>query len=333
MRCSVVIPVYNKAPFLKECFESVFAQTFTDFEVIAVDDASTDGSLSVLREMSDVRLRMIELPANLGPAGAAQRGFDAAKGEYIVRMDADDTMLPERIARQIAFMDAHPEVGASGTSVQLLGRSDITRVMLTDDDDVRASVLFRIPLLQPTSIYRRSVLLEHNIRMEDHWPRSGEDWLFQLRLLKVTRFANIAEPLLLYREGEQGISFDRDRSADLRMLYTAVCGAYSWPVEEEDLRSHFHAMNHFPEALVANDVRAMKRYLRRLAERNDRFETFPAEAFERALNGVWDALAYQMPRFGLSTTLAYFANDHRRSFAKIRYQAASLLTGKVYRAR
>lgn len=333
MRCSVVIPVYNKAPFLKACFESVFAQTFADFEVIAVDDASTDGSLGILRSMTDARLRIIELPANLGPAGAAQRGMDAAIGEYIVRMDADDIMLPGRIARQITFMDDNREVGASGTSVQLLGRADMTRVMLTDDEDLRAAVLFRIPVLQPTSIYRRSVLLEHGVRMDDQWPRSGEDWLFQLRLLKITRFANMVEPLLLYREGEQGISFGRDRSADLRMLYTAICDTYGWPVEEQDLRSHFHAMNHFPEPLVAEDVRAMKRYLSRLAERNDRSKAFPVEAFKRALDGVWDAWAYQMPRFGLSTTLAYFANDHRRSLAKIRYQVSTLLSGKVYRAR
>ena len=333
MRCSVVIPVYNKAPFLKACFESVFAQTFGDFEVIAVDDASTDGSLEMLRSMTDARLRIIELPANLGPAGAAQRGIDAAIGEYIVRMDADDVMLPERIAEQIAFMDNALDVGASGTSVRLLDRPDTTRVMLTDDADLRAGMLFRIPLLQPTSIYRRSVLVEHSIRMDDHWPRSGEDWLYQLRLLKVTRFANIAKPLLLYRDAGQGISHGRDRSGDLRMLYTAICGSYGWPVEEEDLRSHFHAMSHFPEPLVAEDVRAMKRYLARLVDRNNAFKTFPDEVFARRLDAVWDALAYQVPRFGLSTTLAYFANDQRRSFAKIRYQVAALLSGNAYSAR
>ena len=90
MKASVVIPVYNKAPFLKECLESVFAQSFQAFEVIAVDDASTDGSLDVLRSCTDPRLRIIELERNVGPGGAAQRAMDAAQGEYILRVDADD---------------------------------------------------------------------------------------------------------------------------------------------------------------------------------------------------------------------------------------------------
>ena len=100
MRVSVVIPVYNKAAYLQECFESVFSQSYTDMEIIAVDDKSTDGSLELLRAMTDPRLRIITLDRNLGPSGCAQRGFAAATGEYIVRMDADDVMLPERVSTQ-----------------------------------------------------------------------------------------------------------------------------------------------------------------------------------------------------------------------------------------
>ncbi|MBK6831554.1 MAG: glycosyltransferase family 2 protein [Flavobacteriales bacterium] len=114
MKVSVVIPVYNKAPFLKECFDSVFGQTFSDFELIAVDDRSTDGSLAGLRRHAGSTPAVIELERNLGPAGCAQRGFDAATGEYIVRMDADDVMFPERIAKQVAFMDANPHWARAG---------------------------------------------------------------------------------------------------------------------------------------------------------------------------------------------------------------------------
>ena len=73
MKASVVLPVYNKAPWLQECLDSVFTQTFTDFEVIAVDDASTDGSLGILEHVNDPRLRIIRLEKNIGPGGAAQR--------------------------------------------------------------------------------------------------------------------------------------------------------------------------------------------------------------------------------------------------------------------
>lgn len=121
MKVSVVIPVYNKGPFLREAVDSILAQTFKDFELICVDDKSTDNSLEILRGVQDPRLRIIEQPVNGGPAAAANAGFDAARGEYIVRMDADDIAVPERIAVQVAFMDAHPELVLSGGQVQLFG--------------------------------------------------------------------------------------------------------------------------------------------------------------------------------------------------------------------
>ncbi|HQX31586.1 MAG TPA: glycosyltransferase family A protein, partial [Flavobacteriales bacterium] len=116
MKVSVVVPVYNKAPFLRECFESIFAQSFTDLEVIAVDDASTDNSLDVLRSFTDPRLRVLSNPTNKGPGVTAQHAMDQAEGEYIIRVDADDILLPHRFKEQIAFMDAHPEIGISGTN-------------------------------------------------------------------------------------------------------------------------------------------------------------------------------------------------------------------------
>jgi glycosyltransferase involved in cell wall biosynthesis len=114
MKVSVVVPVYNKAPYLREAFDTIFGQTFHDMEVISVDDRSTDDSLSILRSFTDPRLRIIALEHNLGPSGAVQRGMDAALGEYIVRMDADDLMDPRRVERQVAYMDSEPLVGASG---------------------------------------------------------------------------------------------------------------------------------------------------------------------------------------------------------------------------
>ncbi len=118
MKVSVMMPVYNKADFLREAVESILHGTFTDLELICVDDKSTDGSLGLLRSIPDPRLRIVELAENSGPGRAANAGMEAAQGEYIVRMDADDIAVPERIALQVAFMDAHPEIGASGGQLQ-----------------------------------------------------------------------------------------------------------------------------------------------------------------------------------------------------------------------
>ncbi|MBK8497418.1 MAG: glycosyltransferase [Flavobacteriales bacterium] len=286
MKVSVVVPVYNKAPYLKECFDSIFSQSFRHFEVIAVDDRSTDDSLALLRGMADPRLRIIELDRNLGPAGCAQRGFDAATGEYIVRMDADDVMLPHRIDRQVAFMDENPMIGASGSHMELYHEAGVFRVAILNDRDCRSASLFHIPIYQPTSIYRRSTLLEHNVRFDDAWPRYGEDWFFQLRLLKVTQVANIDEALVRYRVGQQNISYGRDNYADLRTLFTEVLLWYGLPADDAHLKQHLHAIKFYPARLQPQEVAELKEYTRSCVR------TCIARAFSIAMRSISGSIAY-----------------------------------------
>ncbi|MDX9750453.1 MAG: glycosyltransferase family 2 protein [Flavobacteriales bacterium] len=202
MKVSIVLPVYNKAPWLRECLDSILAQTFTDFELIAVDDASTDDSLAILRACTDPRLRVEALPQNLGPAGAVQRAMDLAQGEYIVRMDADDIMLPRRVELQTAYMDAHPAVGASGGAVQLFGEEERLWQFPADDASCRALLLFNVPVSQGGSILRTRTLRAHGIRFHDEWPRTGEDWLFWASVAAHAELGNIAEPVIMYRRGD-----------------------------------------------------------------------------------------------------------------------------------
>ncbi len=175
MKASVLIPVFNKAPFVQEAVESVLNGTFQDFEIICVDDKSTDNSLDVLRSITDPRVRIIELPRNLGPAGAANAGLDACTGEYIVRLDADDIALPDRLERQIAFMDTHPDIGASSGRLNLFGSTRESWSFPLDPDDCAAQQLFGVPLSQGASILRRSVVEAHHLRYDPTWPRIGED--------------------------------------------------------------------------------------------------------------------------------------------------------------
>ena len=106
MKVSVVMPVYNKADHLQECLDSIYRQSLSDMEIIAVDDKSTDGSLQILKAQVDKRLRIIELDHNLGHPGATQAGMAIARGEYIVRCDADDINHPEFSRRRINTLPA-----------------------------------------------------------------------------------------------------------------------------------------------------------------------------------------------------------------------------------
>lgn len=330
MKASVVIPVYNKAPWLEECLASVLAQQVESMEVICVDDRSTDESLAVVRRISDPRLRIIALERNLGPAGCAQRGFDTAEGEYIVRMDADDVMHPERIARQVAFMDANPDLGASGSHMELLREpGSIRRAPLTDAE-CRAAAIFRIPMFQPSTIYRRSVLVEHSVRFQDEWPRYGEDWFFQLRLMRATRLANMDAALVRYRVTERSLASRRDDIGQQRVLFTEVLRWFGLPHDEVALRMHLNAVKCYAAPLTVQDISGLKEYLKSLSKAVRESGVFPIPLFDRELDRVWDDLAYQLPRFDRAVTFAYLRQDDRRSFGKLRYLLASLLRGRVY---
>jgi GT2 family glycosyltransferase len=109
--------VYNGAKYLREAVDSVLAQTFSAFELIIVDDGSTDGTMEILGSYSDPRIRLIRNDRNLGLAAARNRAFAAARGEFIAIHDADDASVPERLAVQVAYLDAHPEVVLLGATV------------------------------------------------------------------------------------------------------------------------------------------------------------------------------------------------------------------------
>ena len=305
MNVSVVIPVCNKAPYLGACIESVLGQTYGDLEIIAVDDASTDGSLDVLHGYMDDRLKVVALPQNLGPAGAAQHAMDLATGTYILRVDADDILLPQRCARQVEFLDAHPEVGVLGTGVHIIGDSVTTRERATNDADLRAQLLFGVAVFQPTSAYRAAVLKAHGLRYEPTWPRYGEDWLFQVRLARHTRFANLPEPLVTYRHGPQGISFGLDRGAVLVPLFSDVFQHLDIPHQQETFALHAMALGTMPATLNAGHVLAFRAWLDALLDWNQRVAWTTSQAMHDRVDRAWEGLFPHLPAHGLEVVNAY----------------------------
>ncbi len=114
-RVSVLLPAYNAEEFIVAAVESILAQTFTDFELIIVEDGSTDTTLSQIKNFTDPRIRLIEHAQNQGFAASLNDAIAAAQGEYLARHDADDWSHPDRFAAQVAYLDAHPAVGLLGS--------------------------------------------------------------------------------------------------------------------------------------------------------------------------------------------------------------------------
>ena len=332
MKASVLIPVYNKSPFVKEAVESVLKGTFTDFEIVCVDDRSTDNSLDVLRSIADPRVRIIELPQNLGPAGAANAGLDACTGEYIVRLDADDIALPDRLEKQIAFMDAHPDIGASGGRLDLFGSTRESWSFPHDPEDCAAQQLFGVPVSQGASILRRSVVEEHKLRYDPSWPRIGEDWLFWTRMGRVTRFANIADPVVLYRRGTQNISHGRDKHSDFMVLARNIFAFHGIAHTEEELELHLMGLYLFKQKPTKERVRSLRAWFDRLLMINTERNLFPRDAFARRVAQAWDGLYHYLPRYGAPVAMEHLRLSRAWPMDRVMYLAkyrVNALLGRV----
>lgn len=328
MKVTALLPVYNKAPWLQECLDSILGQSFDDFELLAVDDASTDGSAEILARCTDPRLRVLRMAQNSGPGLAAQHGMDAAQGEYILRVDADDVLLPERFAQQVAFLDAHPEVGLCGSALELLHAPGERRANPEDHAAATANLPFGVALFQPTMAMRRSVLQAHDIRYQPHWPRFGEDWLFQASAIRHTRIANLPQALVRYREGPQNTAHGRDRSADLERLCKAVFPLLGFPVPDAaQCESNAMAMKHFRRVPDRAHLLAFKAWLEHLVHLNKAQGLLDHTAFSLRTKAAWDALLYQLPRYGAAAVWAYLRCGARLDAARAYYLFRSLLGG------
>ncbi len=210
-RVSVVMPVHNGAGYLRAAIDSVLTQTYQDFEFILIDDASQDETPALLAACQDARIRIITNPNNLGISRSLNRALDLAAGQYIARMDADDISLPDRFAKQIAFLDAHPSVGIVGGGVTLITetgdplRTDAPRA--NTDGALRWLNLFGSPFVHPAVMLRRDVL--RSVGGYDPNIIAAQDRDLWDRLLKVTQAANLPDCVLRLRVHTGSVSAAR----------------------------------------------------------------------------------------------------------------------------
>jgi glycosyltransferase involved in cell wall biosynthesis len=201
-RVSVVLSVYNGAAYLRQAMESVAAQTLANFELIVVDNASTDATPAVLDAFHDARLVRLRNAQHLTLAASCNVGLAAARAELIARMDADDVALPARLERQAAAMEANPALVLLGSAVELIdaeGRPLRIRTPPLGDSEVRWHQLFWCGFTHPSVLLRRAALAQEDPGYD---PRlaTGEDYDLWVRLQRHGRVANLPDVLVRYRQ-------------------------------------------------------------------------------------------------------------------------------------
>jgi glycosyltransferase involved in cell wall biosynthesis len=243
-RVSVLMAVYNGEKYLREAIDSILGQTFKDFEFIIVEDGSTDRSYDIVSSYGDGRIRVVRNPANLGLIKSLNRGIEHCRGEYVARMDCDDRSLPERLSKQVAFMDSHPNVGASGTWVTHIDTEGRATGLTRTPVGARMAYDFwrPPPLIHPTAIIRRSRLQRLRYDAE---ALHAEDYDLWLRFVRECRLDNLAECLLDYRIHDESVS-QRDISGQLAQAHKIFLKRVGLKVSLEeyvDLIGHARKMN------------------------------------------------------------------------------------------
>lgn len=198
---SILMSVHNDLRYLRESIDSILNQTFGDFEFILIDDGSTDGSGSFLKNLSDPRVKLIVNASNIGLTASLNLGLKIARGKFLARMDADDISEPLRLERQVEFLEAHPQIGIVGCSRHLIdeeGKTTAIAPALEDDLAIRWKCLMGNPFAHPTVMIRRQVLLDHSLQYDPSF-RTAQDYELWTRLLPCTQAANLPETLLRYR--------------------------------------------------------------------------------------------------------------------------------------
>jgi glycosyltransferase involved in cell wall biosynthesis len=221
-RVSIMLPCRDAAPYLPDTIASIQAQSFQNFEVVAVDDGSTDETPAILRAWAaeDPRVRIITQKA-LGIVAALQRAVKAAKGDILVRMDADDIAYSNRISKQVEMLDENPDIGACGTLVRYFPRQEVQGGAqryeswintLIDHDDIVRDIFVECPIAHPTLAIRRKVLEKVGGYTEEEWP---EDYDLVFRLWRAgIRMAKVPEILLRWRERPDRASRNNERYSE-----------------------------------------------------------------------------------------------------------------------
>ncbi len=209
-RVSVLMPVYDTRPeHLREAIESILAQTFRDFEFLIFNDGSTDPQVeAVVKSYADPRIVYASSSRNLGISGARNRLLDMARGEYLAVMDHDDVSLPERFARQAAFLDEHPDVGVLHCQYEDMASGRRSSLAMDDIAIKKALMVHCGNMCHPACMLRRSVLEKAGLRYEEQFSPSEDHALF-CRLIPHTKFAALPEVLFRYRAWEGNTSHRR----------------------------------------------------------------------------------------------------------------------------
>jgi glycosyltransferase involved in cell wall biosynthesis len=293
------MPIYNGEAFLRKAIDSVLSQTFSDFDFLIIDDGSTDGSVGIVGSYADPRIHLFRNGNRLGLVESLNKGVELASGEYIARMDCDDISLPRRLARQVAFLDRHSQVGVCGTWVKTIGESagEVWRYP-TNPEIIRCRLLFESVIAHPSVMMRRRLFGKAGLSYSPLYT-SAQDYELWVRSAKSFALSNIAAVLLLrrvhsrqvgVREGEE----QRAAAARIRLAQIKDLG-----IEPTNMEFKIHQwISLWQVQAVKECVIQADGWLQKLKAANKKTSLYPEPAFSQVVGERWFAICNGASGFG-----------------------------------
>lgn len=221
MKISIILPVYNGEAFLEKALESILAQTYKNFELIVVDDGSTDRTKEILQKFKDKRIKLFYNRKRLGVGATLNKAISKASGIYLARADADDVMATSRIFTEMTFLDANPEVVAVGSWTKIIdsnGKIIGERKMPLDHKKITEMMFYAMGMQNPTVMFNRKLIPKDFSWCKEIGFVDDLDLLF--RLLPFGKFSNIPEFLVNYRIHKNNLSLKNPKATFLEAQKT-----------------------------------------------------------------------------------------------------------------
>lgn len=206
-KVTVLMPVYNSEKYLKESIDSILNQTYENFELLILDDASTDNSVKIINSYKDDRIKLFKNEKNKGISYTRNKGVELATGEFIALMDSDDISKKNRLEVEVKFLEKYTEFDVVSSRAEVLNSEKLykTHKKIEEFELANIQLMFRDVIINPASMFRKEFINKNNIRYREE-NFVAEDYDFWVECAKFTNIAILSEALLIYRTGHKNTS-------------------------------------------------------------------------------------------------------------------------------
>lgn len=306
-RITVLMPVYNSERFLRESIESILDQTFQDFEFLIINDGSTDHSVDIIKSYKDSRIRLVHNSKNIKLIATLNKGIRLAHGEYIVRMDADDISMPDRLEKQFEYMQNNPDIGICGTWATTIGDNPGLIMKLPSDPQIiKCQLLFHCCIVHPSVIIRKGLLLKYKLKYDEE-DLYAEDWALWIKSSFYFNLANIPQVLLKYRLNEGSISkkYRSEQMITENRIITKNIGYFGISINDHNVMIHDKLRRGIISLNNKKEIYEIIEYMNKLIEMNRLTGVCDNNSLQLFLGEMWYNICKARSEEGLISFFTY----------------------------